>query len=237
MEFARSPISLDERSARTLHSCFARRRSDESRACRQYRRSSGADRLDDLAVVDALQVHGRDAEVGVAQLALDDVQRHSFSGHLDAAWACRSWCGAKRRRTPARTARVRSVERAAAGDHGGPAVGPSITHSSAPTGSVSRASNQGPTCDHAQRSIPTWRRLPPLPQRTTMLPRDRSKSLSARATASLMRSPARQRTHHESSGPQAVRRRARDPHDGHNLLYSGRISRIAQPLFRGGRPQ
>ena len=47
------------------------------------RRGTGADRLDDLAVVDPLQVDGRDAEVRVAELALDDVERHAFACHLD----------------------------------------------------------------------------------------------------------------------------------------------------------
>lgn len=36
-----------------------------------------ADRVDDLGVVDPVQVDARDAEVGVAELALDHVQRHA----------------------------------------------------------------------------------------------------------------------------------------------------------------
>src|SRR3954454_14697485 len=39
------------------------------------------------------------------------------------AWAWRSWCGAKRRRTPARAASRRSMARAGAGCHGAPARG------------------------------------------------------------------------------------------------------------------
>ena len=39
--------------------------------------------VDDFAVVDALQVHGRDTEVGVAELALNDVERYPLAGHLD----------------------------------------------------------------------------------------------------------------------------------------------------------
>jgi hypothetical protein len=45
--------------------------------------------LDGLAVVDALQVDGGDAEVGVAELALDDVERDAFAG-ISTAWAWRS---------------------------------------------------------------------------------------------------------------------------------------------------
>jgi hypothetical protein len=41
------------------------------------------DGADHLGVVDSLQIHGCDAEVGVAELALDDVQRHAFTSHLD----------------------------------------------------------------------------------------------------------------------------------------------------------
>jgi hypothetical protein len=50
---------------------------------RDHRRSPGVDGLDDLGVVDALQVHGRDPEVAVAELALDDHERHAFMGQLD----------------------------------------------------------------------------------------------------------------------------------------------------------
>ena len=107
--------------------------------------------------------------------------------------ACRSWCGANRRRTPARTASERNVARAGAGDHGRPCVGLSMTHSSAPTGSATRARSHGSSCSRAHGSIPTWRRLPPLPRRARTLPRERSRSLSARVSASLMRRPARQR--------------------------------------------
>jgi hypothetical protein len=92
------------------------------------------DGVDDLAVVDALQVDGGDAEVGVAELALDDVERDAFAA-ISTAWAWRSWCGAKRRRTPAVTASCRSVARTAAADQGRPAVGPLMTQSSAPMGS------------------------------------------------------------------------------------------------------
>jgi hypothetical protein len=37
---------------------------------------------DHLGVVDSLQIHGRDAEVGVAELALDDVERYALTSHL-----------------------------------------------------------------------------------------------------------------------------------------------------------
>ena len=37
------------------------------------------DGVDDLGVVDPAQIHGGDREVGVAELALDDKQRHAFA--------------------------------------------------------------------------------------------------------------------------------------------------------------
>ena len=39
--------------------------------------------VDDFAVVDALEGDGGDAEVGVVELALDDVERDAFAGHFD----------------------------------------------------------------------------------------------------------------------------------------------------------
>jgi hypothetical protein len=41
------------------------------------------DGFDDLGVVDALQVDRGDAEVAVAELALDDDRRHAFASELD----------------------------------------------------------------------------------------------------------------------------------------------------------
>jgi hypothetical protein len=41
------------------------------------------DGLADFGVVDALQVDGGDAELAVAELALNDDQRHAFASHFD----------------------------------------------------------------------------------------------------------------------------------------------------------
>jgi hypothetical protein len=46
---------------------------------RDHRRASGVDGFDDLGVIDPLQVDGGDAEVAVAELALDDDQRDAFA--------------------------------------------------------------------------------------------------------------------------------------------------------------
>jgi hypothetical protein len=49
-----------------------------------HRRLPGVDGSDDLGVVDALAINRRDAEVGMPQLALDDIERHPFVGELHA---------------------------------------------------------------------------------------------------------------------------------------------------------
>jgi hypothetical protein len=41
------------------------------------------DGLNDLVGVDALQIDRRHAEVAVAELALDDIERDAFVGELD----------------------------------------------------------------------------------------------------------------------------------------------------------
>jgi hypothetical protein len=47
-----------------------------------------------------------------------------------------------------------------------PRVGPRSTQKTAPTPSVARIMSHGSSCSHAQRSIPTSRRLPPFPPRS-----------------------------------------------------------------------
>ena len=43
----------------------------------------GVDGGDDLGVVDPLEIDRGDAEVAVAELALDDHERHAFASHFD----------------------------------------------------------------------------------------------------------------------------------------------------------
>jgi hypothetical protein len=119
--------------------------------------------------------------------------RGTPSWAISTAWACRSWCGAKRRRTPACAAVRRRSARAAVLDQVRPRVGPLMTQKSGPTGSSSRTSSQGCRCSQAHPSMPTSRRRPPSPRRTSTEPRHRSRSGSLSASASWMRSPARQR--------------------------------------------
>src|SRR5512144_3105032 len=52
-------------------------------ADRDHRRAASVDRVDDLGVVDALEVDRGDAEVAVAELALDDDQWHAFARQFD----------------------------------------------------------------------------------------------------------------------------------------------------------
>ena len=45
--------------------------------------AAGVNGFDDLGVVDAPQIDGRDAEIAVAQLALDDNRWHALARELD----------------------------------------------------------------------------------------------------------------------------------------------------------
>ena len=100
---------------------------------------------------------------------------------ISTAWAWRSWCGAKRRHTPAAAAVRRSSARAAADDLWRPRVVPLMTQRRGPTGSSRRMSSQGPSCSHPHVSMPTSRRRPPLPRRTSSEPRRSSRSPSRTA--------------------------------------------------------
>src|SRR5437763_3094817 len=75
-------------------------------------------------------------------------------------------------------------------------------------------------------AIPTSRRLPPFPRRTSTAPRERSRSLSCSASASLIRSPARHsRTISATEAPTigAVADRAHHRDDLLNRRWIGRV--------------
>jgi hypothetical protein len=55
----------------------------ESGAGWEYWSGAVAGGIDDFAAIDALEVDRGDPEVGVSELALDDVERNAFAGHLD----------------------------------------------------------------------------------------------------------------------------------------------------------
>jgi hypothetical protein len=72
----------------SARSCFARGSTPARSAAQRdvdwnRRRSSGVHGFDDFGVVDALQVHGRDPEVAVAELTLDDHERDALVSELD----------------------------------------------------------------------------------------------------------------------------------------------------------
>src|SRR5687767_2622705 len=106
----------------------------EAHGCadRNHWGSSRVHGLDYLVAVDALQVDGGDPEVAVAELPLVTISG-TPSRAISTACAWRSWCGAKRRRTPARAAVRRSSVRAAPVDQWRPHVVPLMTYSKAPT--------------------------------------------------------------------------------------------------------
>jgi hypothetical protein len=109
-------------------------------------------RFNDLGVVDALQIHGRDAKVAVAELTLDDHERYAFMCEFDGMRVTQLVRG-EVARTPADAAVSRNWARAAATDQRRPRVGPVITQNSGPTGSSSRTISHGRSCSQAQSSM------------------------------------------------------------------------------------
>jgi hypothetical protein len=81
---------------------------------------------DDLGVFDALQIDGGDAEVAVAQLALDDVERDTLVGDLDGGSGA-EWVG---RHPPPHTGRCGDTPKLGAGGVAcpGPATGRTVDH-------------------------------------------------------------------------------------------------------------
>jgi hypothetical protein len=110
--------------------------------------------------------------------------------------------------------------------HGCPRVGPRRMQNSAPTGRLRRSSRHGSSCAHAQRSIPTSRRLPPLPRCTSSAPRSGSRSVSVGASASLIRSRSAPEHGYHAAHSEPVGVIARGVHDGDDLLDGRRIRRI-----------
>jgi len=148
---------------------------------------------------------------------------------ISTAWACRSWCGAKRRRIPASRATRRSSERAAAAAQGRPRVAPLMTQNGGPTGSSTRASIQGASCSHAQSSISTSRRRPLFaPDQQRIATRiqiglgERERLVDRQAGAPQHDDQAAQ--------PATVDAVAGAAHDRNDLLDRRRVGRVAHPL-------
>ena len=188
------------------------------------------DGLDDLDVIDPSQVSGGDREVGVTELSLDHDQRDPLARHLD-----RMRMSELMRREPATNpGSERGVVELLA-DARRPRTAGRVSDRAgrrtvAPAGRLLRSSSQGSRCDQAQRSIPTSRRLSPLPWRTSSAPRSGSRSVSLSASASLIRSPARQSitiTPRSLTPSGLVSGRA---HHGDDLLHGRRVGWIPKPL-------
>jgi hypothetical protein len=146
------------------------------------------------------------------------------------ACACRSWCGANRRRIPARAATRRNSPRTAAADHGRPRSG---AVDNAEQGSHRELGAHGqpwPKLFPAHPSIPTSRRRPPLPWRTCTDPRRWSRSSSLNASASWMRSPRAPEHHDHRTQPPSVAIGDRVAHYRDDLIDGGRVRRVAHPL-------
>ena len=115
------------------------------------------DGVDDLGAINPLQVDAGDPEVAMPQLPLDNDKRDPLVRHFDSM----SVAELMRRKAPSHARGRGGTLQLLSGGGGSqcrPAVGPWITHRSAPTGSWARISSHGSNCDQAQRSIPTSRR-------------------------------------------------------------------------------
>jgi hypothetical protein len=200
----------------------AARRRTRPRTDRDHRSATGVDRFDYFGVVDALQIDRGDAEVAVSELALDDDQWHALAGHLDRVCVTqlvRSEASANagsRRGAPELSACPACRPRAAAGA--------SVDDAEQRTGSMTRAVSHGSSSCHPQSSIPTSRRRPALPRRTSSEPRWRSRSASCSASASSIRRPARHKT---ATSPRSRRPCRRSP----TICMTATIS-----VTVGGRP-
>jgi hypothetical protein len=146
------------------------------------------------------------------------------------ACAWRSWCGANRRRNPARMAIRRNSLRTAAADQARPRVRPVDDAEQRPIGSSARAASHGRSCSQPLSSIPTSRRRPPFPRRTSSDPRRWSRWCSERERLLQPQAGAPEDDDH-SAQPEAVMVIARVAHYRHDLVHGRWICRVACPCF------
>ena len=201
---------------------------------RDHRRGSFVDGVDDLGVVDPAQVRGGDRRGRHARAAVGSQP----AGRPRGTSRPRGRAGADAARTgggPRRGGRGVVQLRADAGGRARPAARRAAQDAEqrADRQGPARSSSQGSSCSHAQRSIPTSRRFPPLPWRTRIAPATGSRSVSASASASLIRSPARHSTMISAAQPDPVGVIPGGAHDRDDLLDRRRVRRIAQTLVAG----
>jgi hypothetical protein len=182
---------------------------------RDHRLAAGVHGVDDFGVVDALDVDRRDAEVAVAQLALDDDQRDALARQLN-GMRVTQLVGCEAPPNTRLTAVLRRSALAAALDQCRPRVGPLMTHNSGPTGSSSRRSTHG--CSSSQPRRPCRPRGVGLLCRGGRAARrgaDRDRPLRARALRGRAAPPATGRRSglRVSPLPHWNSDRARDPSD------------------------
>jgi hypothetical protein len=163
----------------------------------------------------------------VSELALDDDQRHAFTGHLDRV-CVPQLVGREASADAGPRGGASELGPGPTGGPGRPRVRPLMTQSSGPIGSATRAISHGSSSCQPQSSIPTSRRRPPFPRRTSSEPRRRSRSASRSESASSILSPAR---HHTTTSPRSRRPWTPSPAiDRDDLLDGRRVGRIPQAL-------
>jgi hypothetical protein len=156
---------------------------------------------------------------------------------ISTAWACRSWCGANRLRTPAWAASVRSSVRAAVADQPLPRVGPSITHRNGPTGSSRRWRCHGSIVFPSPIVHPDLASLAPLSVPHEDRPAPGLKIGLCERERLVDPQACTPQDHDERSHPRAVGARPRCAHDRDDLLDSRRVRGVAAALVTGRAPR
>ena len=160
----------------------------------------GVDGGDDLLGVDALQVDDGGAEVGVAELALDNVQRNALAGELDGVRVAQLM-----RREAAAHARLGREPMELEPDRGarpGPAASRAVDDAEQrPDRQLDACGEPRRSCSQPQASMPISRRRPPLPLRTSSDPALRIEVALAQRERLLDAQPAA--PEHDDERPQA----------------------------------
>ena len=107
---------------------------------------------------------------------------------------------------------------------------------SQPAGSSSLSSSHGSRCAHAQRSIPTSRRLSPFPCRTSSEAAVRVKVGLVQRERLADPQPRAPQHHDDAAQSHTLGIVAGGAHDSDDLLDRRRIGRVPQPLVRGRDP-
>jgi hypothetical protein len=153
------------------------------------------------------------------------------------ACAWRSWCGANRRRPPARAARRRSSLRTAAPDQGRPRVGPSMMQNSGPTGSPARSVSHGRRCSQPRSFHADLSALATLGVADEQRPAPGIEVVLGERQCFVDAQSAAPEHDDHGAQPPAVAVIGGVAHDRDDLLHRRRVGRVALPLVARRAPR